>query len=121
MEALANLNQDLVTSMMAGGVVDFLEAVEIDKDHRCRFTAGQRLLQTLLEQRSVRELSKVVIVSELIQPLLLLLSFRDVPEKHAELTPACLFPAGERYFNRELNAVAPQAHKLDRTTGPLEC
>ena len=73
-EAAGNLLQQLVAGAVAEAVVDLLEAVEVDEQHREHLLgprrAGERLVEPVAEERAVRKPGEAV-VERLTRQLLL--------------------------------------------------
>ncbi len=88
-QPLRHLLEDMVTRGVAETVVDRLEAVEIQKQHRNPFVpAGSQLqgsLETILEQRSIGQPGQHVVVGQALDPFLRCLALADINKK-ADIT-----------------------------------
>lgn len=71
LEAVGGLDEQFVTGLVADGVVDGLEAVEVDEEHGRApvggATAGQGLLDALGEQRAVGQVGERVVLGVVLQ------------------------------------------------------
>ncbi len=100
--SLGDRLQKLVAGLVPAGVIDVLEAIEVEKQHRQHLTRRTRLLdgtrQVGGEKQPVREPGQLIVVREVIEVLLLLqeLSFHlaaqaDVVDREAQHTAAPYF------------------------------
>ena len=82
---LAGSRQDLVTELVAMGIVDFLEIVQITKEEGeptlLPSRSGNLFLDALVEVSAVVKVGERISYGEVLQCLLCELSFRNVPEK----------------------------------------
>ena len=83
-DALGRLHQHLVTHLVAPGVVDTLEVVQIQKAHRQQFFAalgvGDGHGQPVIQQAPVGQPGQHVIVGDAVQFILMGLELADVGE-----------------------------------------
>jgi hypothetical protein len=88
-EAPRHLPQQLVADVVAERVVDVLEVVEVDEEHRDlalgALRVGDGMREAVLQQRAVRQPREVVVVGQVLDPLLDHLAVGDVArvEHHA--------------------------------------
>jgi hypothetical protein len=82
--ACADLQQQTVPAFVAEGVVDRLEAVEVEQQHRGAAAVApclqQALAQAVVEQRAVGQVGERVVVGEVQDARFGLLAFGDVGE-----------------------------------------
>ncbi len=83
LEAVGGLDEQFVTGLVADGVVDGLEAVEVDEEHGRAAVggtaAGQGLLDALGEQRAVGQVGERVVLGVVLQLRLEAHAFGHVP------------------------------------------
>ncbi len=83
-----HLLEEQVAHMVAEGVVDVLEAVQVDEQHRQLLAraraADHRMLQAVVEQQPVRQRRERIVVGQVVELVLRLLHLRDVAE-HADV------------------------------------
>ena len=82
LDAARHFDQQLVADRMAEHVVDFLQAVEVDRQHR-EFLVGagaglDHLRQRLQERRAVRQIGQAVMIGHMRHPRLGLAAVGDV-------------------------------------------
>ena len=82
LNAARHLDQQLVADRMAEHVVDFLQAVEIDRQHRELLVGAgaglDHLRQRLQERRAVRQIGQAVVIGHVRHPRLGLAAVGDV-------------------------------------------
>ncbi len=87
-QALGDRDQQPVAGQMAVAVVDRLEAVEIDEDHRDQVAVAlepaERLAQPVLEQRPIRQAGQGVVPGQLAELALDPLALDRVPDRAAQ-------------------------------------
>ena len=80
-----DLDQQLVAHVVAAGLVEDLEVVEIDEQKRpfspATAAARQRLLQTVQEQATVGQLGQRIVVGEVLDLLFRRLALGDVDQR----------------------------------------
>jgi hypothetical protein len=83
-QALTDLNQQVVAHLVAEGIVDVLETVEIEEQYRQRLgvaaRVGDRLLQPRIEREAVGEPRQRIVVGQMLDVRFGLLALRDVGE-----------------------------------------
>ena len=80
-----DFDQQLVAHVVAGGLVEDLEVVEIDEQQRpfspAARAAGERLLQTVEEQATVGQLGQGIVIGEVLDLLFGRLALGDVDQR----------------------------------------
>ena len=88
-QTIGHLDEQRVAGGVTEAVVDRLEAVEVEQHHRDRGVApGQRVLQPVVEQRSVRQPGEHVVEREMDELLLRGLALGDVLQRSPHLRHA---------------------------------
>ena len=88
MQRAADRADDLVAGLVAAGVVDVLEAVEVEQEDRALAAVaggvGDELGELLVEAAAVEELGQRVVVGQVLQLVLEALALRDVADDRRE-------------------------------------
>ena len=122
--ALGDLLQQLVAHFVAARVVDVLEAVEIEEQHREHLpgflAARDGFGQVRLQEQAVRQARQVIVIGELVEALLVgeqlrlrLLSFRQIAHEVGHQAPVARFDGHAAHFDVHLAAVLEPLHELD--------
>ena len=117
-QARADQLEQAVPDQVAERVVDFLEAVEIEQQHRHRLVRTprrvDRLRDAVVEQGPVRQAGQGVVQGHALQLGMLRLALRDVAQ-HRDADPARVdLHAAQRDVDRNAAAVVAQRHELAR-------
>src|ERR1039458_8454402 len=76
--------QQLVTGLMAHGIVDVLESIQVQEEYRQPETAAMgefdQLLQSMKQERTVRQIRQPIVLGEIPQPVLSRFALRDIRE-----------------------------------------
>ena len=123
-EALGDLDQELIAVVVPEVVVDQLEPVEVEEQHRGELApargALERLLEPVHEQHPVRQARQLVVKRPLHQLRLEGLVPADVPRVEDDPTDAGLVEqVGPLHLEPSPRAVAVLPAKLDRPRPPL--
>ncbi len=110
--------QDFVTRSMAEQIVDLLEAIEIETQHRehCAADARQRnlLVEPGVELAAVGEGRQGVVVREVTDMPLGFLARAQIAHRHDVMRLAAIFHRTQQHFDRYLRAVAVPQFGFDR-------
>ena len=84
-EAFGGLPEQAVAGVVAEAVVDFLELVEVDEQHRRHLLVAirhlHRLLQAVDEKAAIRQAREIVVISQEVEPVGGFFLFGDI-ENH---------------------------------------
>ena len=113
----ADRADDLVAGLVAAGVVDVLEAVEVEQEDRALAAVargvGDVLGELLVEAATVEELRQRVVVGEVLQLVLEALALRDVADDAGHDDAVVGVQHREHDVDRELGAVLALAPQLE--------
>ena len=105
LQPFGHLPQDAVTDRMAKGVVDVLEAIQIDHQHRRRPRLHQQFLGSAIELATVGQSGEHVDAGQLAQRFFLLMAGGEILEYGLELELALLRPTEQRQAQGQLGTV----------------
>ena len=119
--APGNLLQQRVAALMTQRIVNQLEAVKVDEQHRHRLAGigrfHQRPLQQLRKQQPVRQPRQFVVMRQLTDALLRVCALGDIAHDPGELGAAINAHGAQRQFYRKQRTIPAQRLELVPGTG----
>ncbi len=126
--ALGDFLQQLVAHFVAARVVDVLETIQVEEQHREHLpgflAARERLGQVRLQEQAVRQSREVIVIGELVEPLLVgeqlglrLLSFGKIAHQIGDQAAVAGLDGHAAHFHVDLPAVLEPLHQLDAAAG----
>jgi hypothetical protein len=110
--------EQFVAALVSEGVVDALEFVEVQIEHRQPFAASdtpERLLELFAEKHPVGQVGQRIVVRQMRDPLFGQLSFRDILDHGQEILRLTIDASDDEFFRRDgAQAFAPRLKRIFR-------